>query len=128
MAFSWFKKKEDNSKGSVVKTWFMSIFTLLSVSAQDELDKFIKDTDWNQVGKDFIKLTIDLITENTGKDISGEEKKAHVDKAVGEFIDKLTAPITNMIYRKFVDVIKENIIPWITQQIYNLLKKQVENL
>jgi len=67
------------------------------------------------------------IIEQVQNNIPGPEKKEIVDKIVIEFIRSRVASCTNKVVLWFVDRLID-IIPSITQLIYDFLKAKIENL
>lgn len=66
------------------------------------------------------------IVEQAAKQLSGEEKKANVDKAVVEFI-KSTFISKNILLSFLVNVLID-LVPRITQSIFDMLKSKAGEL
>ena len=74
-----------------------------------------------------LNLTKEKIIEQIQNNIPGIEKKEQVDKIVIEFIRERAKVTNNKVVLWFVDRLIE-IIPSITQKVYDFLKEKIENL
>lgn len=76
---------------------------------------------------DILMYVREKIVEQAKKNIPGSEKKAAVDYLVIQYIRKKVANCNNNIVLWLVERIVE-VIPKITQIIYDFLKEKIENL
>lgn len=74
-----------------------------------------------------LNLAKEKIAEKALEAIAGNEKKEAVDKIVIDFIRERAKVTSNKIVLWFVDRVIE-IIPSITQKVYDFLKEKIENL
>lgn len=78
--------------------------------------------------KGYLEVTKQYIKEQAYKDILGADKKAVVDEAVCDYIDNEFANCKNIILLTIVSLVKEKVVPALTQVVYDLLKERVDNL
>lgn len=74
-----------------------------------------------------LKTAREAIVSFVNKDILGEQKKKRVDEIVIAKIIELTANIKNGLVLWLIDKLID-LIPIVTQLIYDFLKEKVENL
>ena len=74
-----------------------------------------------------LTLAKNKIIEQIQNNIPGVEKKEVVDKIVIEFIREKSKVTNNKVVLWFVDKLIE-IIPSVTQMVYEFLKERIENL
>lgn len=74
-----------------------------------------------------LKTAREAIVSFVNKDILGEQKKKRVDEIVIAKIIELTANIKNGLVLWLIDRLID-LIPIVTQLIYDFLKEKVENL
>ncbi len=74
-----------------------------------------------------LNLAKEKIVEKAQEAIAGNEKKEIVDKIVIDFIKEKAKVTNNKVVLWFVDKVIE-IIPSITQTVYDFLKERIENL
>ena len=99
----------------------MGLFDVFSF--KKEAQKVFNKENFNTV----LKTAREAIISFVDKDILGVQKKKRVDEIVIAKIIELTASIKNGLVLWLVDRIIE-LVPIITQLVYDFLKEKVENL
>lgn len=99
----------------------MGLFDVFSF--RKEAQKVFNSENFNTV----LKTAREAIVSFVNKDILGEQKKKRVDEIVIAKIIELTANIKNGLVLWLVDKLID-LVPVITQLIYDFLKEKVENL
>ena len=112
----------------VIQTWIaektlIGDFKKLFGNSESEVANGLRD-----FFRGYLEVTKQYIKEEAYKDILGADKKAVVDKAVCDYIDNEFANCKNIILLTIVSLVKEKVVPALTQVVYDLLKERVDNL